>query len=67
MTSTSLQQAKENLDITQDNFEEGMVNSTDLLEAQTMWQEAYSAFIEAKTEHKICESELLKVTGQLNY
>ena len=27
----------------------------------------HQAYIEAKTEHKICESELLKVSGQLNY
>jgi outer membrane protein TolC len=66
MTSMSLQQAQENLDITQDNFEEGIVNTTELLEAQTMWQEAYSEYIEANTENKICESELLKVSGQLN-
>lgn len=67
LTQTSLKQAEENLKLTQDNFEEGMVRSTELLEAQTMWQQAYSEFIDAKTEHKVCESELLKVTGQLKY
>ncbi|MCB2196874.1 MAG: TolC family protein [Bacteroidetes bacterium] len=67
LTRTSLKQSEENLQITQDSFNEGMVNTTDLLEAQTMWQEAYSEFIEAKTEQKLCESELLKATGQLNY
>lgn len=67
LTSASLKQAEENLNITKDNFNEGMINTTDLLEAQTMWQEAYAEFIEAKTEQKLCESELLKVTGQLNY
>lgn len=67
LTDASLQQAKENLDITEDNFEEGIVNTTDLLEAQTLWREAYTEYIEAKTEHKVCESELLKVTGNLKY
>ncbi len=67
LTHIALQQAKENLDITQDSFDEGIVNTTDLLEAQTMWQEAYSEYIEAKTENKICESELLRATGQLKY
>ncbi|MGM0407064.1 MAG: TolC family protein [Bacteroidota bacterium] len=65
LTQSSLLQAEENLKLTQDNFDEGMLRTTDLLEAQTMWQQAYSEFIEAKTENKICESELLKVTGQL--
>ena len=67
LTHIALQQAKENLDITQDSFDEGIVNTTGLLEAQTMWQEAYSEYIEAKTENKICESELLRATGQLKY
>ncbi|MGM0504044.1 MAG: TolC family protein [Bacteroidota bacterium] len=66
LTQSSLKQAEENLKLTQNSFEEGMVRSTELLEAQTMWQEAYAEFIEAKTEHKVCESELRKVTGQLN-
>ncbi|HSH52869.1 MAG TPA: TolC family protein, partial [Bacteroidales bacterium] len=66
LTHSSLKQAEENLKLIQDSFEEGMVGSTDLLEAQTMWQKAYAEFIEAKTEYKICESQLLKVTGQLN-
>jgi len=66
LTQSSLKQAEENLKLTKDSFEEGMVGSTDLLEAQTMWQQAYAEFIEAKAEYKICESELLKVTGQLN-
>jgi len=66
LTQSSLKQAEENLKLTQNSFEEGMVRSTELLEAQTMWQEAYAEFIEAKTEHKVCEAELRKVTGQLN-
>jgi len=66
LTRASLKQAEENLELTQNSFEEGMVRSTELLEAQTMWQKAHAEYIEAKTEHKVCESELLKVTGQLN-
>jgi len=67
LTRISVKQAGENLKITKDNFDEGILNTTDLLEAQTMWQEAYSEFIEAKTENKLCESEMLRVTGKLNY
>ncbi|MEE4197872.1 MAG: TolC family protein [Bacteroidales bacterium] len=66
LTHSSLEQAEENLKLTRDSFDEGMVRSTELLEAQTMWQQAYAEYIEAKTEVKVCESELLKVTGQLN-
>lgn len=67
MTRISLEQAKENLKITEDNFKEGILKTTDLLEAQTMWQSAFSEYIEAKTENKLCESELRRVSGQLNY
>ena len=67
MTKISLDQAQENLELTKDSFSEGVSKTTDLLEAQTMWQNAYSDFIEAKTEQKLCETELLKASGQLNY
>jgi outer membrane protein TolC len=67
MTRVSLEQAEENLKITEDSFKEGILKTTDLLEAQTMWQSAFSEYIEAKTENKLCESELLRVSGQLNY
>jgi outer membrane protein TolC len=67
MTKIALEQAQENLKITEDSFKEGILKTTDLLEAQTMWQSAYSEYIEAKTENKLCESELLRVSGKLNY
>jgi outer membrane protein len=65
MTRISLQQAEENLKMTKDSFDEGISKTRDLLEAQTMWQSAYSEFIEAKTENKLCESEIQRVSGQL--
>ena len=66
MTSSSLEHAEENLNITRDNFDEGMNKLSDLLEAQSMWQEAYSEYIEAKTEYRLTETKLLKASGQLN-
>jgi len=66
LSKIALLQTEENLKLTQDNFNEGIVRTTELLEAQTMWQEAFSNLIDAKTENKLCETELLKVTGQLN-
>ncbi|MDA3778882.1 MAG: TolC family protein [Bacteroidales bacterium] len=66
LTKSSLKQAEENLKITNDNFTEGLIKTTEVLDAQTMWQESYADFIEAKTEFKISESNLLKVSGELN-
>ncbi|MFW6100068.1 MAG: TolC family protein, partial [Bacteroidota bacterium] len=65
MTKSSLEQAKDNLRTTKDNFEEGMAKSTDVLEAQSMWQEAYADYIEAMTEYKLNKTELMKASGQL--
>lgn len=66
MTKTSLEQAEENLEMTEDNFEEGMAKTSELLEAQSMWQEAYSDYIDAKTELKLTETKLYKASGQIN-
>lgn len=65
MTRSSLEQAKENLDLTRDNFDEGMATTADVLEAQSMWQESYADYIEAATEYRIEQTKLLKASGQL--
>jgi len=65
MTRSALKQARENLEMARDNFEEGMVKSADVLEAQSMWQEAYSEYIDAATDYRIQQAELLKASGQL--
>ena len=65
MTRRSLEQAKENLQMTRDNFDEGMVKSADVLEAQSMWQEAYSEYIDAATDYRIQQAKLLKASGRL--
>ena len=65
MTQTGLEQARENLEITKDNFEEGMAKSADVLEAQSIWQEAYNDHINAMIEYKLNRTKLLQTSGQL--
>lgn len=65
MTRLSLEQAKENLDDTKNKFKEGILKTTDVLDAQALWQNAYSEYIDAVTENKLNQTNLLKVTGQL--
>ena len=65
MTKLSLEQAKENLDDTKNKFKEGILKTTDVLDAQALWQNAYSEYIDAVTENKLNQTNLLKVTGQL--
>lgn len=60
----ALEQATQNLDFTNDNYEEGMLKTTDKLEAQVQWQKAWSELIDAKTEQQLAVCNLKKVTGK---
>ncbi|GIZ07576.1 TolC family protein [Flavobacterium sp. UMI-01] len=62
----SLQQADENLRLNQDRFTAGTVTGKDVLEAQVLWQEAYSNVIDAKASYRINEANYKKTIGQLN-
>ena len=58
-------QASENLRVTRNRYLAGMCPLTDLLDAQSQWQQARSHLIEAQTQHKINETEYFRVTGRL--
>ena len=58
-------QATENLRVMRDRYVVGMCTLTDLLDAQSQWQQARSNLIEAQTQQKINETEYLRVTGRL--
>ena len=58
-------QADENLRVMQQQYDNGLCTLTDLLDAQTQWQQARSNLIEAQTQYKIYETEYLRVTGRL--
>jgi outer membrane protein TolC len=59
------QQADENLRVMRQKYDNQMCTMTDLLDAQSQWQQARSNLIEAQTQHKIYETEYLRVTGRL--
>lgn len=60
-----LQQAEENLRVTHNRYAASMAPLTDLLDAQSQWQQAESNLIEAQTQYKIYETEYLRATGEL--
>ena len=62
--SLALDQAKDNLKYTEDNFNEGIMKTSDLLEAQVLWQKAWSDFIDARNDQQMSVSNLKKVTGK---
>lgn len=65
MAEIAMQQAQENLRISEDQFGEGLLSSTDLLEAQTLWQKAVSETIDAKADSRLNYTALLKASGCL--
>ena len=61
----SQQQADENLRMMRLRYDTQMATMTDLLDAQSQWQQAHSNLIEAQTQQRIYETEYLRVTGKL--
>lgn len=62
---TAMEQAEDNLRQMRNRYDNSFCTLTDLLQAQTQWQEAKSNLIEAQTQYKIYETEYLRVTGKL--
>lgn len=62
---TGLKQNDENLRIMQERFVLSLSPLTDLLDAQSQWQQAESNLIEAKAQYKISEAEYLRAIGML--
>lgn len=65
ITEKALEQANENLRVSNNNYELGMTTISDLLEAQAQWQKAYTNKIDAQTDFKIKESNLKRVSNTL--
>lgn len=59
------QQADENLRVMHLRYDESLATLTDLLDAQSQWQQAHSNLIEAHTQLRINETEYLRTTGHL--
>jgi outer membrane protein TolC len=62
---TGLGQAAENLRVMTDRYNASMCTLTDLLDAQSQWQQAESNLIEARTQYKIYETEYRRAVGTL--
>ena len=65
LSALSVQQARENLELTQNLFVEGRATTRDVLEAQTYWQEAREAAIAAQNEEMMAFTRLQKNIGAL--
>jgi outer membrane protein TolC len=63
LSGASLEQAEENLRLSNDRLKAGTITGQDVLEAQTIWQQAFSNIIDAKTAYRINEAGLYKALG----
>jgi outer membrane protein TolC len=59
----SIDQAKENLKVINDNYQAGVSSMSDLLEARAMYQEAQNQYTDAVCTYKIKEANYLSATG----
>lgn len=60
-----LDQATENLRVMREKYDAAFCTLTDLLDAQSQWQQAESNLTEAQTQYKIYESEYQRAVGGL--
>ncbi|AYB32649.1 TolC family protein [Chryseolinea soli] len=67
LAALSLEQAAENLRLSRDRFQAGTIAGKDVLDAQTIWQQAYSNVIDAKVGYKIAEANLKRTLGELGH
>ncbi|HEU4792007.1 MAG TPA: TolC family protein [Flavobacterium sp.] len=65
LSNSSLKQADENLRLANDRYRVGTIIGKDVLEAQVIWQEAYSNTIDSKVEYKVNVANYKKAIGEL--
>lgn len=66
MAKKNVEKADENLRCANIGFKEGVLQTTDVMEAQTAWMQAQSQKIDAEVEVKISQTDLKKALGILN-
>ncbi|MEZ5104487.1 MAG: efflux RND transporter permease subunit [Draconibacterium sp.] len=64
LAEESIHQAKENLRVTQDSYSAGVVNISDLLDAQAQLQQSNDLYVDALTQFKIAKVSYLQITGR---
>ncbi len=67
MARTNITRAEENLRTANLGFEEGVIQSTTVMEAQTAWLQAQSQKVDAEIDVKLSQVNLKKALGTLAY
>ena len=66
MCEKNIEKATENLRLANEAFTEGIINSSELMEAQTAWLSANSERIDSSIDVRLCELYLKKAIGTNN-
>lgn len=61
----AVEQAREHFKVMKDQHQEGLIKTSDLLEAQALLQDSTDDLIDAKADFQIKRAQYLKVTGSL--
>ena len=64
LAEVSIKQAEENLKVNRDNYDAGMVNVSDMLDAQAQLQQSRDHYTDAVTQYKITKVNYLQLTGR---
>ncbi len=64
LSETAIRQAEENLRENRDSYDAGMVNVSDLLEAQAQLQQVKDKYTEAVTGYRTAKMNYLQITGR---
>ncbi len=64
VAESQLEQAKEHFKVVNDNYEAGIVSTSDMLEAQAMFQEADDNLTDAKSTYQIKETHYNQIVAQ---
>ena len=64
LSEESKSQAEENYKVNDDSYKNGLINVSDLLEAQTLLQKTQDQLTDAKTNYIIKTTTYLQVTGR---
>ena len=65
ITKRNLEQAEENMRLAQKQYDVGTEPLSQLLEAQTQWQQASASHVKAKCQLQVAYTKLLKAQGKL--
>ncbi len=64
LAENSIRQAEENLNVSRDNYDAGMINVSELLDAQAQVQQSNDIYIDALNQYRIARVNYLQVTGR---